>query len=147
MGYLAEAELRWQRVNKVTAPSVQISWGELIDKITILEIKEQRLLSKQSITNVRNELAVLMSVARHALAEQKDVAALRKQLKSVNETLWDIEDRIRAKEATQSFDQEFIQLARSVYLNNDRRGDLKHRINMLTNSALGEEKQYTSYRR
>ena len=85
MGYLAEAELRWQRVNKVTAPSVQISWGELIDKITILEIKEQRLLSKQSITNVRNELAALMSVARHALAEQKDVAALRKQLKSVNE--------------------------------------------------------------
>ena len=120
-----------QRVNKVTAPSVQI----------------QRLLSKQSVTNVRNELAALMSVARYALAEQKDLAALRKQLKSVNETLWDIEDRIRAKEATQSFDQEFIQLARSVYLNNDRRGDLKHRINMLTNSALGEEKQYTSYRR
>jgi len=120
-----------QRVNKVTAPSVQI----------------QRLLSKQSVTNVRNELAALMSVARYALAEQKDVAALRKQLKSVNETLWDIEDRIRAKEATQSFDQEFIQLARSVYLNNDRRGDLKRRINVLTNSALGEEKQYTSYRR
>jgi Family of unknown function (DUF6165) len=147
VGYLLEAELRWQRVNKVTAPSVQISWGELIDKITILEIKEQRLLSKQSITNVRNELAALRSVAYHALAEQKDVAALRKQLKSVNETLWDIEDRIRAKEATQSFDQEFIQLARSVYLNNDRRGDLKRRINVLMNSALGEEKQYTSYRR
>jgi hypothetical protein len=128
----------------MTAPSIQISWGELIDKITILEIKEQRLLSKQAIANVRNELAAFMRLADRALA-RKDVAALKQELKSVNETLWEIEDKIRAKEAAQSFDQEFIQLARSVYLNNDSRGDLKRRINMLLNSALSEEKQYTSY--
>jgi predicted nucleic acid-binding Zn-ribbon protein len=134
-------------VNKVAALSIQISWGELFDKITILEIKEQRLLSKQSVANVRNELAALMSVADCTLAKRKEVAALKKQLKSINETLWEIEDKIRAKEAAQSFDQEFIQLARSVYMNNDRRGDLKRRINVLLNSTLGEEKQYTSYRR
>jgi Family of unknown function (DUF6165) len=135
------------KVNRVTAPSIQVSWGELIDKITILEIKEQRLLSKQSITNVRNELAALLDIAQYTLAERKDVAALKEQLKSVNETLWDIEDRIRAKEAEQSFDREFVQLARSVYINNDRRGDLKRRVNVLLNSTLGEEKQYTSYQK
>jgi hypothetical protein len=129
----------------VTAVSIQVSWGELIDKITILEIKQQRLLSKQSIANVRSELAALVSVADCTLAKRKDVAALKKQLKSINETLWEIEDKIRAKEAAQSFDQEFIQLARSVYMNNDKRGDLKRRINVLLNSTLGEEKQYTSY--
>ena len=129
----------------MTAVSIQISWGELIDKITILEIKQQRLLSKQSIANVRSELAALVSVADCTLAKRKDVAALKKQLKSINETLWEIEDKIRAKEAAQSFDQEFIQLARSVYMNNDKRGDLKRRINVLLNSTLGEEKQYTSY--
>ena len=81
------------------------------------------------------------------VASRDRMAALKKQLKSINETLWEIEDKIRAKEAAQLFDQEFIQLARSVYMNNDRRGDLKRRINLLLNSALGEEKQYTSYRR
>jgi hypothetical protein len=133
-----------QKVDRVAAPSIQVSWGELIDKLTILEIKEQRLLTKESIVNVRYELAALMSVADRTLA-RKDLAALKKELKSINETLWEVEDKIRAKEAAQSFDQEFIQLARSVYINNDRRGHLKRRINVLLNSAIGEEKQYTSY--
>jgi Ni,Fe-hydrogenase I large subunit len=136
-----------QRVNRVSAPSIQVSWGELIDKITILEIKEQRLLSKQSVANVHNELAALMSVADRILAKRMDVAALKKQLQSINETLWEIEDKIRAKEAAQSFDKEFIELARSVYMTNDRRGDLKRRINVLLNSTLGEAKQYTVYQR
>ncbi len=135
------------KVDRVAAPSIQVSWGELIDKITILEIKKQRLLSKQSVANVHNELAALMSVADRTLAKRKDVAGLKKQLKSINETLWEIEDKIRAKEAAQSFDKEFIELARSVYMNNDRRGDLKRRINVLLNSTLGEEKQYTLYQR
>lgn len=133
-----------QKVDRVAAPSIQVSWGELIDKLTILEIKEQRLLTKESIVNVRYELAALMSVADRTLA-RKDLAALKKELKSINETLWEVEDKIRAKEAAQSFDQEFIQLARSVYINNDRRGHLIRRINVLLNSAIGEEKQYTSY--
>jgi hypothetical protein len=146
VNYLLERQIEMiaQKVDRVAAPSIQISWGELIDKITILEIKEQRLLSKQAIANVRNELAALMGVADRTLA-RKDLAALKNQLKSINETLWEIEDKIRAKEAAQSFDQEFIQLARSVYVNNDKRGDLKRRINVLLNSTLGEEKQYTSY--
>jgi hypothetical protein len=147
MSYLAKGKIAMvsQRADRVAAPNIQVSWGELIDKITILEIKEQRLLSKRSVANVHNELTALMSVADCALAKRKDVAALKKQLKSVNETLWETEDKIRAKEAAQSFDQEFIQLARSVYINNDRRGDIKRRINLLLNPALGEEKQYTSY--
>lgn len=128
-----------------TAPMIHVSWGELIDKITILEIKGQRLRSKNSAANVNNELAALMSIARDALSKGHELASLKKQLKSVNEALWEIEDNIRAKEAAKSFDKEFIELARSVYMNNDRRGDLKRRINVLLNSNFGEQKQYTPY--
>jgi hypothetical protein len=134
-----------QRADPSSAPTIQISWGELIDKITILEIKVQRLRSKNSAANVHNELAALMSIAHDALSKGHELASLKKQLKSVNEDLWEIEDNIRAKEAAKSFDQEFIELARSVYMNNDKRGDLKRRINVLLNSEFGEEKQYTPY--
>jgi len=127
------------------APKVQISWGELIDKITILEIKVQRLNSKTASENVRRELRSLDSLANHIIAERSDLEPLKQQLKSVNQALWDIEDKIRAKEAAKSFDQQFIDLARSVYVNNDRRGGLKRQINALLNSELVEEKQYTSY--
>jgi hypothetical protein len=128
-----------------SAPSVQISWGELLDKITILEIKVQRLNSQAATEKIRRELEVLSNAANHILSEQPQLVALKKQLKSVNEVLWDIEDKIRAKEATKSFDQQFIELARSVYINNDKRGDLKRQINALLNSDFAEEKQYTSY--
>ena len=127
------------------APKVQISWGELIDKITILEIKVQRLNSKTASENVRRELRSLDSLANQIIAERPDLEPLKQQLKSVNQALWDIEDKIRAKEAAKSFDQQFIDLARSVYTNNDRRGGLKRQINALLNSELVEEKQYTSY--
>jgi len=101
----------------MTAPKIPISWGELIDKITILEIKAERLNSPAATRNVRHELTVLTSVARKVLRQRKDVQVLKQRLKAVNDTLWDIEDKIRAKEATKSFDQEFIELARSVYMN------------------------------
>ena len=127
------------------APSVQISWGELLDKITILEIKAQRLNSEAAVKNIRRELAVLVSAVTDILSEQPHLIYLKEQLKSVNEVLWDIEDKIRAKEATKSFDQQFIELARSIYINNDKRGDLKRQINVLLNSELIEEKQYTHY--
>jgi hypothetical protein len=133
------------KANLASAPTIQVSWGELIDKITILEIKKQRLKSKESVTNVQNELAELMSIVHHTLTKRQDLVDLKQQLKSVNETLWEIEDKIRAKEAAKSFDQEFIELARSVYMNNDERGDLKRRINVLLGSKFGEEKQYTPY--
>ena len=131
--------------NYTMAPKVQVSWGELIDKMTILEIKEQRLTSREALANVRRELAALLSVTDDFFAQRSDLASLRKELRSVNEALWDIEDKIRAKEAAKSFDQEFIDLARSVYVNNDKRGDLKRRINALLNSPIVEEKQYTPY--
>src|SRR6516165_5304750 len=95
----------------MTTPIVQVSWGELIDKMTILEIKEQRLKSPEAVANVRRELAALMSVARDILMHRPDLASVKKQLRSVNEALWDIEDRIRAKEAAKSFDQDFVDLA------------------------------------
>jgi len=122
-----------------SAPSVHISWGELLDRITILEIKVQRLNSQTATKKIRRELAALI------LSEQPHLIALKEQLKSVNEVLWDIEDKIRAKEAAKSFDQQFIELARSVYINNDKRGDLKRQINALLNSDFAETKQYTSY--
>src|SRR5215469_3853539 len=101
----------------MTAPKIPISWGELIDKITILEIKAERLNSRVAIRNVRHELTVLNSVARKVIRQRKDVQVLKQRLKAVNDALWDIEDKIRAKEAAKSFDQEFIELARSVYMN------------------------------
>ena len=129
----------------MAAPKIQISWGELIDKIPILEIKAERLNSGVATRNVRHELAVLNSVARKVLRQRKDVQVLKQRLKAVNDALWDIEDKIRAKEAAKSFDQEFIELARSVYMNNDRRGHLKRQVNAVLNSELVEEKQYTNY--
>jgi Family of unknown function (DUF6165) len=131
--------------NFAIPPKVQVSWGELIDKITILEIKEQRLRSKEAIENVRCELAALVTIAREALVAQPDLASLKTALKSLNEVLWDIEDNIRAKEASKSFDRQFVELARSVYMNNDKRGDLKRQINVLLKSGFIEEKQYTPY--
>ena len=126
-------------------PTVEVSWGELIDKITILEIKEQRLTSPVAVANVRKELGA----ASRTIAELNPVPAgfdgLKKELKAINEALWDIENRTRAKEAAKTFDQQFIELTRSVYLNNDKRAGIKRRINELLNSGLVEEKQYTSY--
>jgi len=126
------------------APMVALSWGELIDKITILEIKQQRLSSADAVVNVQRELAAL-TAAVTASGVPAGVAAVKQALKTVNEKLWDIEDRIRAKEAQGSFDQDFIELARSVYFNNDERAKLKREINRLMNSELVEEKQYTTY--
>ena len=143
-----EASRADQALNPVadmTVPIIQVSWGELIDKMTILEIKEQRLKSTEALANVRRELATLVNVAQDILMQRSDLACIKKELKSVNEALWDIEDQIRAKEAAKSFDQQFIDLARSVYLNNDKRGNLKRQISALLDSELVEEKQYTPY--
>jgi predicted nucleic acid-binding Zn-ribbon protein len=127
-----------------SVPMVALSWGEVIDKMTILEIKQQRLSSAESIDNVRRELSALNKVVAGA-AIPEALAALKQALKAVNEKLWDIENKIRAKEAAGAFDQQFIDLARSVYVNNDERAKLKREINELLKSELVEEKQYTSY--
>ena len=127
-------------------PRVPVSWGELLDKVSILEIKTERLLAPAARANAAHELALLRAV----LAELADVppglAALRGELWAVNRRLWEIEDDIRRKEASQTFDAEFVALARAVYLNNDERSRLKRAINELLGSAIIEEKQYVGYR-
>ena len=127
-------------------PTIAVSWGELIDKITILEIKEQRLTSPVAVANVRNELAALARVFAELKPVPAGLDALKRDLKAINDALWDIENRTRAKEAAKVFDQEFIELTRSVYLNNDKRAGIKRQINELLNSGLVEEKQYTSHK-
>ena len=126
-------------------PSVPVSWGELLDKITILEIKSERLTSEGALANVGHELAQLSSFAEKAQGLDPEIARLKNELKQINETLWQIEDDIRKKEAAKSFDAEFIRLAREVYRTNDARGRLKQQINALLKSALTEEKQYSQY--
>ena len=100
-------------------PSVPVSWGELLDKVTILEIKTERLKSESALKNVRHELAQLSPLTGKAEALHPDIVSLKAELKQINETLWQIEDDIREKEAPKSFDADFIALARAVYHNND----------------------------
>lgn len=127
-------------------PMVPVSWGELLDKITILQIKQERLDDAAKRANVAAELAALTAVAGTALADASLAAPLA-ALKAVNESLWVIEDRLRDKEAAGRFDADFIELARAVYFTNDRRAALKRDINRLLNSTLVEEKSYRPYDR
>jgi hypothetical protein len=127
------------------SPAIAVSWGELIDRITILEIKAKLLESDVSRNHVRRELEHLASAVSPAEMEHPELAALKASLKRVNETLWQIEDDIRDKEAAKCFDQEFIDLARAIYRTNDERGRIKHEINALLKSDIAEEKQYSRY--
>ncbi|MFC3631237.1 DUF6165 family protein [Paracoccus angustae] len=121
------------------APLAPVSWGELLDKITILEIKADRIADPAARANVGRELALLREVAGPVLP-QPGLAPLMDGLRRVNLALWDIEDDIRACEAAARFDAQFVALARSVYLTNDERAALKRRINALLRSDLVEEK-------
>jgi hypothetical protein len=123
-----------------------VSYGELIDKITILEIKSQRIADPAKLANVRNELDLLNATWANDAASRTDIADERARLLAVNELLWDIEDRIRLKERAQAFDQEFIELARAVYFRNDERAAFKREINLKLGSQLVEEKSYQDYR-
>lgn len=122
-----------------------VSPGELVDKITILEIKYDRFDEGEKRDNVQYELNLLLSLWNDSQLETPAIAKLRAQLRAVNEQLWQIEDDIRDKEAQQQFDEQFIQLARSVYQQNDWRADLKKQINLALGSDLVEEKSYQSY--
>ena len=126
--------------------SVPVSFGELLDKIAILEIKSERIGNPDKLANVGRELTALSSLwAAHA-ASNHDVQALRAELKAVNERLWSIEDDIRRKEKARTFDEEFVELARSVYFQNDNRARIKREINLALGSAYVEEKSYEDYR-
>ena len=123
-----------------------VSYGELIDKITILEIKSQRIKDDAKLANVRNEMELLKATWANDSASQIDITDERTRLHEVNELLWDIEDKIRLKERAAAFDQEFIELARSVYFRNDERAAFKREINLKLGSDLVEEKSYQDYR-
>ena len=125
---------------------VPISPGELLDKITILLIKVARIQDATKLVNVKLELALLEQTWRDAGCATPAVAQDERALQDVNERLWDIEDRIRDKEAKQSFDRDFIELARAVYVCNDERAAVKRRINVQLGSRLVEEKSYKQYR-
>jgi len=124
---------------------VPVSFGELLDKISILQIKSERISDEGKLANVRKELSALEQTWMAHPAAVKDVAKLRAELKAVNEQLWDIEDDIRLKEKAQAFDQGFIDMARSVYLRNDERARIKKAINLALGSAYVEEKSYQDY--
>jgi len=119
-----------------------VSAGELLDKITILEIKQQRLASEAGRGNVRHELLLLEAIRQASLPASAELAALTAELKRINEQLWEIEDAIRLCERAGDFGERFVGLARSVYQSNDRRSALKRQINTLLGSALVEEKSY-----
>jgi uncharacterized protein DUF6165 len=124
---------------------VPISPGELLDKITILRIKSARITDATKVANVRTELTALEQVWREAVGST-DVSDDERALQAVNERLWVIEDDIRDKELAQAFDARFIELARSVYIENDERAAIKKRINVKLGSRIVEEKSYKPYR-
>lgn len=126
-------------------PRVPLSWGELIDKMTILEIKSERLGDAGALANVKTELARLSEIAAPPLSQHAALAALRDRLRAVNEELWAVEDAIRDKEAAKAFDDQFVALARAVYQHNDARAALKRDINLLAGSEIVEEKSYKKY--
>jgi hypothetical protein len=126
--------------------SVPVSPGELLDKITILRIKSSRMSDAQKLANVRVELKVLEETWGASPYAKSDIAADVVALLQVNERLWVIEDDIRDKERAQTFDGDFIRLARAVYFENDERAAIKRRINLKLGSTIVEEKSYAEYK-
>ena len=124
---------------------VPVSFGELLDKIAILQIKSERMGDAAKLANVRKELSALEQTWMQHPAAGGDIAQLRAQLKAVNERLWVIEDDIRLQEKAQAFDAEFIRLARAVYFENDIRARIKKDINLALGSSYVEEKSYQDY--
>jgi hypothetical protein len=124
-------------MNNITIP---VSIGELLDKITILEIKKEKITDGAKLNNIKKELDFLVLASKDI--PRNDIRDHVNNLKSVNLLLWDIEEKKRLKEKQKCFDQEFIELSRSVYIYNDKRAEIKKQINQLTNSSIVEEKSY-----
>lgn len=122
-----------------------VSWGELVDKITILQIKSERITDQAKLVNIHKELEELTRTAREAATFPPEVVELQDQLKVINEKLWVIEDDIRDCERNKDFGAKFIELARAVYFTNDERFRVKREINDALGSALTEEKSYAAY--
>lgn len=124
--------------------NVPISPGELLDKITILEIKSENIENQEKLANVKTELELLSKIWSNT-SPDSSLDELKQELKDNNKALWDIEDKIRIKESNKEFDQVFIELARSVYIQNDKRADTKKKINLKLGSLIVEEKSYADY--
>ena len=125
--------------------NVPISPGELVDKITILEIKKEFINNDNKLKNINHEYDLLMKIYTTQISETDGISELKNKLKEINLELWKIEDDIRDCEREKSFSDTFIELARSVYFTNDRRSKVKLEINLLLNSNLVEEKSYKDY--
>ena len=126
--------------------NIPISPGELLDKITILEIKTEQIQDKDKLSNIKSELKLLNKTwEKSNLDSVNHLQKLKQELKNNNQQLWDIEDKIRIKEANKEFDREFIELARSVYVQNDKRAATKRKINEQLGSHIIEEKSYADY--
>ena len=124
---------------------IELSVGELLDKISILQIKAERIVDPSKLENINKELDVLMSLWKDSAYSNNNLESETNELKAINEELWAIEDKIRDKERNQIFDKGFIELARAVYITNDKRADIKRIINSKTGSELIEEKSYSDY--
>ena len=126
-------------------PHIPISWGELIDKVTILEIKAQHISGANALVNVEKELSVLKVFSNSVNSRVPELVQRKHTLYEINQRLWHIEDAIRKKESEGDFGAEFVQLARMVYKTNDQRASIKREINQLTGSSFFEEKSYMPY--
>jgi len=124
---------------------VPVSPGEVLDKITILEIKSERMTDPDKVANVRVELKLLRETWAANISDDEVIRDLHAQLKEINEALWEIEDDIRDKERAKEFDERFIELARAVYFTNDRRSEVKKKLNLHLGSQIIEEKSYQDY--
>ena len=124
---------------------IELSVGELLDKISILQIKAERIVDPSKLENINKELDVLMSLWKDSAYSNNNLESETNELKAINEELWAIEDKIRDKERNRVFDKGCIELARAVYITNDKRADIKRIINSKTGSELIEEKSYSDY--
>ena len=124
---------------------IPVSTGELIDKIAVLKIKKKIIFNKSKLKNINNELSLLNEIYKNNFKNNKKLLLYEKKLIKINKKLWDIEDKIRFLESKKNFNQQFIDLARAIYINNDKRSEIKKKINKLTGSRLIEEKSYKSY--
>ena len=130
---------------KLDSIKIDVSPGELIDKITILQIKADKIQDISKLENVNKELELLTNSLHEGVKITNELKLIMDELQQVNETLWVIEDKIRLHEASGKFDTDFIELARAVYKENDKRANLKRKINNILGSGLIEEKSYSAY--
>ncbi|NOR42750.1 MAG: hypothetical protein GQ572_05385 [Gammaproteobacteria bacterium] len=130
----------------MTNIQIPISPGELLDKITILQIKAERIEDPSKVKNVKAELDLLLNIWAQTVTNDAEIEALTKELMSINKKLWIIEDDIRDEERNKKFGERFVELARSVYIVNDDRANAKKKVNLYLNSSIVEEKSYQDYK-